>query len=65
MGGPFPGGAGGAAVIDAESLAAAQAIVDADPAVVSKVFVADVRAWAHVNWDEIAKRLMPKPAAEP
>jgi uncharacterized protein YciI len=65
MGGPFPGASGGAAVIDADNLAAAQAIVDADPAVVSKVFVAEVRAWSHVNWDELAKRLAPKPAAQP
>ncbi len=65
MGGPFTNGTGGAAVIHAESLAAAQALVDADPVVARKVFVAEVHAWSHVNWDELAKRLQPKPAPQP
>jgi uncharacterized protein YciI len=56
-GGPFTNGTGGAALITAESLAAAQAIVDADPAVTSQVFTAEVHAWSHVNWDELARRL--------
>jgi uncharacterized protein len=63
-GGPFSD-EGGAAVIDAESLEAAKAIVDADPAIKDKVFVAEVHAWRHVNWDELAKRFqqMQTPAA--
>ena len=61
-GGPFTDTTGGAAVLEAESLAAAQALVDADPVVAAKVFVAEVHSWSHVNWDEIAKRLEPKPA---
>jgi uncharacterized protein len=64
-GGPFTNGTGGAALIEAESLAAAQAIVDADPAIVTKVFVAEVHAWSHVNWDELAKRFQPARPAQP
>ena len=44
-------------ILDADSLSAAQALADADPAVTSKIFVAEVHAWSHVDWDEIAKRL--------
>ena len=65
MAGPFSDTIGGAAVLEAESLAAAQALVDANPVVAAKVFVAEVHSWSHVNWDEIAKRLAPKPAAQP
>jgi uncharacterized protein YciI len=65
MAGPFSDTTGGAAVLEAESLAAAQALVDADPIVSAKVFVAEVHSWSHVNWDEIGRRLAPKPAAEP
>jgi uncharacterized protein YciI len=67
--GPFSD-EGGAAVIDAESLDAAKAIVDADPAVKDQVFVAEVHSWRHVNWDELAKRFQqaapatPKPSSE-
>jgi uncharacterized protein len=62
MAGPFSDTTGGAAVLEAESLTAAQALVDADPVVSGKIFVAEVHSWSHVNWDEIAKRLAPKPA---
>jgi uncharacterized protein YciI len=61
-GGPFTNGTGGAALLEAESLAAAQALVDADPAVVNKVFTAEVHAWSHVNWDEVARRFQTRPA---
>jgi uncharacterized protein YciI len=64
-GGPFTDGSGGAALIEAESLAAAQAIVDADPAVATKVFTAEVHAWAHVNWEEVARRFQARPAPQP
>jgi uncharacterized protein YciI len=65
MAGPFSDTTGGAAVLEAESQAAAQALVDADPAVAAKIFVAEVHSWSHVNWDEIAKRMAPKPASQP
>jgi uncharacterized protein YciI len=65
MAGPFVGTTGGAAVLEAESLAAAQALVDADPAIAAKIFVAEVHGWTHVNWDEVAKRMGPKPASRP
>ena len=55
MGGPFTDVTGGSAVLEAESLAAAQALVDADPAVSGKIFVAEVHAWRHVDWDELAR----------
>jgi len=42
-----------------------QALVDADPAVAAKIFVAEVYSWSHVNWDEVAKRMAPKPASQP
>jgi uncharacterized protein YciI len=61
-GGPFSD-EGGAAVIDAESLEAAKALVDADPAIKDKVFVAEVHAWRHVNWDELARRFQQTPPA--
>ena len=62
MAGPFTDAAGGAAVIETDTLAAAQAIADADPAVQSKVFAAEVHAWRHVDWDALARRLQPRPA---
>jgi uncharacterized protein YciI len=62
MGGPFTDTTGGAALIEAASLADARAVVDADPAVTSKLFVAEVHSWSHVNWEELAKRLAPAPA---
>jgi uncharacterized protein YciI len=65
MGGPFTDITGGAALIEAASLADAQAVVDADPAVTSKLFVAEVHSWSHVDWDELAKRLMPPPPSKP
>lgn len=65
MGGPFTDTTGGAALIEAASLAEAQAVVDADPAVTSKIFVAEVHGWSHVDWDALAKRLAPAPAAKP
>jgi uncharacterized protein YciI len=65
MGGPFTDVTGGAALIEAASLADAQAVVDADPAVTSKLFVAEVHSWSHVNWDELAKRLTPPPPSKP
>jgi uncharacterized protein YciI len=65
LAGPFTDVTGGAALIEAASLADAQAVVDADPAVTSRIFVAEVHSWSHVNWDELAKRLAPAPAARP
>ena len=65
MGGPFTDTTGGAALIEAASLAEAQAVVDADPAVTSKIFVAEVHSWSHVDWDALAKRLAPAPAGKP
>lgn len=65
MGGPFTDTTGGAALIEAASLADAQAVVDADPAVTSKIFVAEVHSWSHVDWDDLARRLAPAPAPKP
>ena len=60
-GGPFTDATGGAVIVDAADLASAQAIADADPAVVQKLFVAEVHAWRQVNWDALASRLQPTP----
>lgn len=45
-GGGYVGEDGGMAIIRAPSRAEAQAILDADPAIVSGVFVAELRQWA-------------------
>ena len=51
-GGPFLDDSGGMSIIKAESLEAAQAIVDADPGVVNGVFRARLHPWFSVNWDD-------------
>lgn len=48
--GPFASTTGGAAVLRAPDDAAAQALLDADPAIVAKVFEAELRHWSPVDW---------------
>jgi uncharacterized protein len=45
LGGPFTDATGGMAVIDTESSAEAQVILDQDPAVLKKVFLASLHPW--------------------
>ena len=57
--GRFEDGSGGAAVFAAADDAAAEAVVEKDPAVVSKVFAYDLRRWIRVDW----AKLGPAPTA--
>ena len=52
QGGPFADSSGGASVIQVTDLAEAEAIVNADPAIVSGVFTCQLHPWAMVPWDE-------------
>ena len=54
--GPFSDDAGGAAAFEAADDAEARAVVAADPAVVSGVFVAAVHPWRLVDWERHVKR---------
>ena len=54
--GPFSDGAGGAAVFEAASEADAKAVVAADPAVVSQIFIADLHPWGLVDWERMIKK---------
>ena len=54
--GPFLDDAGGAVVLEAESEERAKAFVDADPAVVTKVFVAELHPWRIVDWERRLKK---------
>ena len=51
-GGPFLDDSGGMSLIKVETIEEAQAIVDADPAVVNGVFKAHLHPWYAVDWDE-------------
>jgi uncharacterized protein YciI len=53
--GPFTDDAGGAMVVEAASDEEAAAIVAADPAVVTKVFVAERHPWLLVDWEKRAR----------
>lgn len=53
--GPFSDNAGGAAAFEAADDEQAKAVVAADPAVVSGVFVAEVHPWSLVDWARRAK----------
>ncbi|HEY5754631.1 MAG TPA: YciI family protein [Steroidobacter sp.] len=48
---------GGAAAFEADSDAAAQAIIAADPAVIAGVMECSVRRWNVQDWDAIARRV--------
>lgn len=49
--GPFTDNAGGAAVFEAENEDEAKAVVAADPAVISKVFLSELHPWGLVEWE--------------
>jgi uncharacterized protein YciI len=51
--GRFADGSGGAAVFAAPDDAAANLIVEKDPAVISKVFAYDLRRWLRVDWEKL------------
>jgi len=49
--GPFSDDAGGAAAFEAADDDEARAVVSADPAVTSGVFLAELHPWALVDWE--------------
>ena len=51
MGGPFGDNSGGMTIIEVESEADAQRIVDEDPAITEGIFEATLRPWFRVDWD--------------
>jgi uncharacterized protein YciI len=56
LAGRFADGSGGAMLFGAQDDASAQAIVAADPAVVAQTFTYELRHWAFVDWEALAKR---------
>jgi uncharacterized protein YciI len=56
LAGGFADNSGGAMLIGADDDAAAQAIVEADPAVVAQTFTYELRQWAFVDWEAVAQR---------
>ena len=54
--GPFGDDTGGAAVFEAADETEARAIVAADPAVTSGIFLADLHPWTLVDWAARAKK---------
>jgi len=56
LAGPFLDVTGGAAAFQAADDEAAKAVVAADPAVTSGIFVAEVHSWRLVDWAALAKR---------
>lgn len=56
LAGRFADGSGGAMLFGADDDASAQAIVAADPAVVAQTFAYELRQWAFVDWEALAKR---------
>jgi hypothetical protein len=56
LAGPFADDSGGALVFRASSDREARAIVEADPAVVERIFRYELRPWKLVAWNELAAR---------
>lgn len=56
LAGRFVDGSGGAMLFGADDEASAQAIVAADPAVEAQTFTYELRQWAFVDWEALAKR---------
>lgn len=56
--GPFTDNAGGAVVFDAETEDEAKAVVAADPAVTSKIFLSELDPWG-VDWERRVKKVAP------
>lgn len=50
--GPFLDNSGGAVVLEAANESEAKAVVAADPAIVSQVFVGDLHPWRLVDWEK-------------
>ena len=54
--GPFTDDAGGAVVFEAENEDGAKAVVMADPAVASKIFLHELHPWKLVEWEQYVKK---------
>jgi len=54
--GPFSDDAGGALVFEAIDEPEAKAVVAADPAVASGIFVAELHPWKLVDWEQYVKK---------
>jgi uncharacterized protein len=54
--GPFTDNAGGAVVFEAENEDEAKAVVEADPAVTSKIFLSELHPWGLVEWERYVKK---------
>lgn len=57
LAGRFVDGSGGAMLFGADDEASARSIVAADPAVVAQTFTYELRQWAFVDWEALAKRV--------
>jgi uncharacterized protein YciI len=55
-GGPFMDDRGGAAVIEAADVTAAEQIIDQDPAVKNRIFLYELHPWGLVRWDNWLKK---------
>ncbi len=56
LAGPFLDDSGGAMVLEAESDVEAKAVVSGDPAVIGRVFIAEVHPWRLVDWEQYSKK---------
>ena len=54
--GPFLDNSGGAVVFEAANESEAKAVIAADPAVESHVFVGDLHPWRLTDWEQYAKK---------
>lgn len=54
--GPFTDDSGGAMILEAADAAAAQAVIDSDPAVKKNKMTPEIRPWRLVPWDQHLKK---------
>ena len=54
--GPFMDNTGGAVAFESENDDDAREVVEADPAVTSRVFVAELHPWGLVDWERYVKK---------
>src|SRR5258708_29264173 len=60
--GPFADNSGGAMAFEAADDDDAKAVVGADPAVASQVFVAELHPWSLMNWEQFLNKAAQTPA---
>jgi uncharacterized protein len=54
-GGPFLDNTGGLAILQADSQAEAERLMDNDPAVINKLFQYEIHEWFQVRWEHYEK----------